>query len=362
MSLAIIAKKAGVSVATVSRVMSGGGGPSKETISRVLKVVEAEGYRIPSPDRRRGPKVTPKSAGTGFVSLLLIGLRSELLAHPFFGPLVATLERSLGRAGLHLVITQSPNGEPVPAILSAQRIDGVLAIGYEPTPEIRARLRQLPTVWMLNSPDDAGEWADSVVMDETRAGVLAARYFLDRGLKDLAFLNVRPQHAAFAERGEAFVKTATAGGASVRMLIKEDAEGDPSDWTNEQLRQYTGEQLDRLARDVSGGSFPQGIFVPAEDAMSVLFAMLLARGIRPNQDVSLICIGAEERILGLLHPRPASIDLNRDAVARHAVELLIKRIEGSGDSVAVRIVVSPAMVPGEKDTASSGVANSVVLN
>ncbi|MDQ1288855.1 MAG: hypothetical protein QG622_2421 [Actinomycetota bacterium] len=95
--LADIAAQAGVSEATVSRVLNGRPGVADTTRQAVLTALDVLGYERPS-------RLRPRSAG-------LVGLIVPELDNPIFPAFAQAMETSLARRGLTLVLcTQTPGG------------------------------------------------------------------------------------------------------------------------------------------------------------------------------------------------------------------------------------------------------------
>lgn len=95
--LSDIAAQAGVSEATVSRVLNGKAGVSAATRQTVLAALDVLGYERPTRLRQR-------SAG-------LIGLITPELSNPIFPALAQVIEQQLSRHGYTPVLcTQTPGG------------------------------------------------------------------------------------------------------------------------------------------------------------------------------------------------------------------------------------------------------------
>lgn len=92
-TLSDIAEKAGVSAATVSRILNGRGGASPETVQRVRSIAQEEGYLTKSV---RAGAISEES---DLVVAVLPGL-----SNPFFGELAASLERGMEDRGLRLLV------------------------------------------------------------------------------------------------------------------------------------------------------------------------------------------------------------------------------------------------------------------
>lgn len=164
-----VAREAGVSTATVSRTLSGGGRVSRETAARVRAVVARLGYAVNHAAR----SLKTRSTRT-------IGVIAPDLATDFFMLLAERLEGELAARGWSLLICSSRESvaeEKRRLGLFAERlVDGVVAI---PASSGAAHFREavaagMPLVLVDRAPRGAG--ADAVLVDNeggARAAVLA---------------------------------------------------------------------------------------------------------------------------------------------------------------------------------------------
>jgi DNA-binding LacI/PurR family transcriptional regulator len=63
----------------------------------------------------------------------------------------------------------------------------------------------------------------------------------------------------------------------------------------------------------------------------------------PGRDVEIVSCDNEQSILSLMHPAPASVDLNRQTIARLAVERLLWRMKHGMASPGVVTTVAPTL-------------------
>src|SRR5206468_10911651 len=78
------------------------------------------------------------------------------------------------------------------------------------------------------------------------------------------------------------------------------------------------------------------------------------RGIVPGRDVDIVSCDNERELLSLMRPTPPSIDLNRDMIARLAVERLLWRMKNGVTSPSVVVTVSPTLLQQDPSHASNG--------
>lgn len=115
-----VAKRAGVSATTVSRVINNYGYLSQKTIDKVNKAIEELNYQPNSLARSLQGKNTQ-----------LIGLIFPTVAHPFYGELVSKIETKLFEKGYKTILCDSANNKEKERdylrMLAANKVDGIIA-------------------------------------------------------------------------------------------------------------------------------------------------------------------------------------------------------------------------------------------
>ncbi len=114
-----VAERAGVSQATVGRVVGGYGSVSKKTYEKVYKVIKEMGY-VPNAIAQSMKSKSTKTIG------VIVGN----IANPFFSEIVYAIENRIAEAGFNLIISNT--GEDVRReilsleILHSKRVDGLI--------------------------------------------------------------------------------------------------------------------------------------------------------------------------------------------------------------------------------------------
>jgi len=116
-----LAKAAGVSVATVSRVLNNSSNVSPETRSKVLKVINEMGYRIKK----------SKNDGEKKTRLILVLITS--MGNSLYSDMVKGMEEVANKMGFHVIVANCYNNEEhlsafLP-LLSRKIIDGIIMAG-----------------------------------------------------------------------------------------------------------------------------------------------------------------------------------------------------------------------------------------
>lgn len=117
-----IADKAGVSIATVSRVLNGSPNVSAKTKEKILRVIEEEGYT---------PNVFAR--GLGLNTMKMIGILCTDVSDIFYAKAVSVIENALRQYGYDSLLCSTGNrlGDKQKYIdlLLAKRVDAIILIG-----------------------------------------------------------------------------------------------------------------------------------------------------------------------------------------------------------------------------------------
>lgn len=149
-SIKDIATLAGVSVATVSRILNDNGGFSETTRQRVMDIVSKRGYHV-----------NAMAKGLRMNRTNTIGLIIPDLANSFFADLVEKLEKRFFAAGYATIICDTARDEEKEAAylkhLDAQMVDGLVIISGASEFVTNAFTRQLPIVCIDRKPKNLGD-------------------------------------------------------------------------------------------------------------------------------------------------------------------------------------------------------------
>lgn len=200
-----VAAAAGVSTATVSRLLSGVSRGRPRTRARVLAAVEALDYR---------PSGVARSLKLR--STQMLGLVITDITNPFFPELVRAVEDEARALGYALLLGNSA-ADPARELaylelLAARRVDGLIIAAADVPERHGAWLARttLPVV-LINgeSPDGAHPAA---ISDNRGGGRLAAEHLLALGHRRLALITVAEPDRAARDRAEGIRDALTAAG------------------------------------------------------------------------------------------------------------------------------------------------------
>lgn len=338
MSIEKVAKLAGVSNSTVSRVINDHPRVSPETAKAVRAAMASLEY-TPS-DRRPGPK--PAARGrmtTANIAFLLIGVARNATT-PAFEQLLRGVSSAAADADARLAFAHVEEADDLPARMAEQQFDGLLLHGAAPANA--ERLRRYPCVWLMGNrrrPD----WGDQVMPDTYDIGSKAATYLVGRGHTRLAYLNLDAGHWSFTLARHAFESVAANLGATVNVLERPRVET-AGYWP----AHTTAAAQDIVDRLMALKPLPTGIMI-ADDMQSAILQPLLQRqGLKIGDGAAeVVSVNNEKPFLLGLNPRPAVLDLRFELVGRRGVEQLLWRIEHTSVPERIITAVEPMMVTPE---------------
>lgn len=303
-----VARHAGVSPSTVSYVLSGKRSISETTRRRVRESIEALGYQ---------PHAGARSLASrrSNVIALVVPLREDV--HVPVAMQFAVSVVTAARAHDHdvLLLTQGEGPEGLRRVTGSSMVDGVLVMDVELDDARVPLLRSLglPSV-LIGVPQDTGGLT-CIDLDFAAAGAVCVDHLADLGHTDIAFVGQPPsvyrRRTGFAERTVAgFERAARERG--IRAAVRPCDPASASRTARELLRERPG---------------LTGVVVHNEPAVGPLLDAFAAQG-RTVPDLSVAVIGPPAPGV----PPLTSVDLPAEEVGTRAVDLLMDKIEGSGQA------------------------------
>lgn len=189
-----IAYHAGVSQATVSRVLRGSPLVNAETRQRVLDAVQALNYKVD----RRASSLRTQRAGT--LALLLFEDPTEDESHinPFFLSMLGSITRACARNGHDLLVSfQQLSDDWHADYEDSMKADGLILLGYGDYVDYRPKLEKLVaqgTHFVRWGAVLAGQPGVSIGCDNFAGGRMVAEHLVGRGRRRIAFLGYASSH------------------------------------------------------------------------------------------------------------------------------------------------------------------------
>lgn len=325
-----VAKRAGTSAITVSRVLRQPEKVSDDTRRRVLLAVEQLGY---IPDLAASGLASRR---TGIVAVLV-----PTIANPVFAETVQGVAEMVRSEGLQILLGDygysDARERDLLVALAGRRPDAVICIGLVQEEAPRSVLRSLG-VPVVESWDLSDDPLDMVVgFSNAQAGAAMARHMIAGGCRRLAFVGCADARAS--ARAAGFASAAARSGLSVAFNLLTETSS------------------------LSGGARGLGRLIeeaPATDAVFFADDLLAAgallecqrRGLDVPQRLALGGLGNME-IADALPPGITTIDVAAREIGRQAASAVLSRLRGDpqgqpkrdlGFSVVTRGSTRPAAV------------------
>jgi LacI family transcriptional regulator len=340
MSMQRVAQLAGVSTSTVSRVFHDDPCVAADTAAAVRQVVRQMGFTPATRRRRNGTNGNHRPTGNA-IAFLVLGT-SGSNATPGFEKLLRGVSDAANDNNLSLILSFVSDPSDIPTRLLDRQLAGVLCHGDQPGASGLARLRALPSVWLMANRHRP-RWGDQVMPNNAVIGDVAGRYLVRRGHRRLAYLGVGRDGWSMQLRSFAFGKAAEDAGAAAQLF--EAPTGQPNDYWGADGLASAAEQL--VAQILATAPMPTGLFVAEDRLLPVIDRALRARGIRPGNDVEVISCNNEQPHYAGLVALPARIDIRPEAIGRRGVEQLLWRMRNGDVRERVRVMVDPVLIEPE---------------
>ncbi|PJE99731.1 LacI family transcriptional regulator [Streptomyces carminius] len=177
-----VARRAGVSVGTVSNVINRPEMVAEETRTRVQAVITQLGY-VRSESARQ-----LRAGHSRIIALLVLDM-----ANPFFADVATGAERAAREEGLRVMLcnsAQSPAEEAdYLSLFAEQRVRGVLITPADITGRSLADFRRHGIPYVMVDRLVSGDDCCSVSVDDVTGGTLAARHLLAQGHRELVYVS-----------------------------------------------------------------------------------------------------------------------------------------------------------------------------
>ncbi len=192
-TIADVARQAGVSTATVSRVLSGVGRARPETRERVLVAARELDFR---------PSLVARSLKRR--ATLTLGLIVTDIENPYFPQLVRAVEDAANAEGYAILLCNADEDPEREAsyldILVERRVDGLIIAASTIGMRQREWLASAPLPVVLVNTNASNVDLPSVASDNHAGGRAAARHLLDLGHRRFGYLMPPPRNLDAPER------------------------------------------------------------------------------------------------------------------------------------------------------------------
>ena len=349
-----VASAAGVSKATVSRVINERGNVSAATAQLVREAMIRARFRAPAPKPLRSQSNRPGKGRPAQLSAY------ALLVPEISGDLYVSLLRGFEAASkpqLHQTIVCNTNDNVLKQAddliqLMHKQVSGIaiVPVASSPTPVAHISVVQsmgIPVV--LLHRDVEGATAPLIGLPLKQIGQRAGRELIERGHRRIAMFtsesgtSARPHRDglqdALRKQGldlPEHMVCACPGAVPLSMSTLEDC---------------VAQGVTRLWSSLPESERPTAVYVTSSVIAEVLYMKLLEQGLKVGKDVSVLGFGASQRV-GAINSRLSAIVVDELEIGRDAIELLerSRRTPQNGDSAPAERLIRQAelsLAPGE---------------
>lgn len=267
-----IAKKAGVSPATVSRALRGMHHVNERTRKKIIESAQELDYPI-------RPDLLPRSEGG---KTNTIGVIAPYISRWYFSQALAGAEQALREAGMDLLLYNFAQVDARQRVFQQKKligkVDGLIVISLPPTEKEFEQILGLGIpVALLGTADSR---CSSVSIDDVKGASIATQHLIDSGHKDIAIMAGQHELAynfkVANQRRDGFLKTLKEAGLDF----------DPNFELIADFDSHTAE----LAMDefLNRKKLPTAIFCESDEMAFGAMKSLKKKGLRVPEDISVI--------------------------------------------------------------------------
>jgi len=315
-----VAKKAGVSQATVSRVINNHPSVSPERRRIVMEWILKLDYQ---PNAIAQSLVKNRS--------YLIGIIIPDISNPYFSEIIQSVEDTAEHYGYRILLSNT-GGNILKEMSSIeiflrQGVDGILIspIDIKAPHLIKLKKKNLPVVFV----SQISPYFDSIAVDHARGGAIVADHFVDLGHTNVAFIGHEKDSKLegfkrrLLERGLEF---------NENNLIRIEGGFKSYYETFYQLKKLLSKNLKFTA-----------IFACNDVTAFAVMEILEEYGLRVGKDIALV--GFDNTFITLLtKPSLTSVSQPTKEIGRGALEILLKRITGNLKGDPISITLEPKLI------------------
>lgn len=336
-----VARTAGVSPKTVSRVINGDDAVKASTKQKVQNAIAQLGY-VPSTAAR-----LMRSNKSGLVGLITGAIslspdRSEASGLPDLF-IVQGIQKAMEGSGKTLLIADTGGQtDRIPQLIRTfeeHRVEGILYVADYHRQVALPTVSEAIQLVLANCYDDAG--TPCILPHDFQGQNALVRSLIAKGHRRIAYITLMPGHDATTLRTAGYRVALDEAGIAFDPALLMPASVDAPDGTAEE--QLLWDAIDRLFSLDN----PPTVICFGNDRMAMrAYGILRSRGLSLPDDISVAGYDNYKLITKTLYPTLTSAELPYAAIGIRATELLLSMIEGKAPLSEGPILVSGPVVHG----------------
>jgi len=325
-SIREVAKRAGVSLGTVSNVLNRPEIVAEETRLRVQSAIQEIGFV------RNGSARQLRAGTSKYIGLVMLDV-----ANPFFTEVARGVEDAANEADYVVILCNSDDSVEKEShylqVLEEQRARGVLITPVQSDAGYLQRFRKRGiAVVLLDRPSKIKDLC-SVAVDDVKGGELAASHLFDQGHERIGFVHGSLSIRQCADRRRGVLRAVRAAGLEPEQVIVDITTAAQNAWEGE-------ESVERL---LHARIQPTAVFC-ANDLLALgVMRGLIKRGMSIPKDIALVGYDDVE-FASVLSTPLTSIRQPKYELGRVAAELLIDEANHPTSHQHQHIVYQPELI------------------
>ncbi|WP_343060537.1 LacI family DNA-binding transcriptional regulator [Paenibacillus phyllosphaerae] len=303
MSIFDVARRSGLSVVTVSRVLNNAESVRPKNREKVLKAMKELDYQ---------PNAAARSLARGRTGI--IGLALTTLHDSVFDRIVREINALLAAQGYYLALSVTQEAdEGGGSIFQEDRVDGVILLSPVREEKFVQELKkkQIPFVMLDNQHRNPS--VSSVIVDNFKGGYEATRHLIDLGHQRIAHIRGSDLFLSSRERERGF------------LFAMEEAGLVPFALESGDFSVTSGYEI--ATRWIDAGRLPSAVFASDDHIALGVMDALKNNGLRVPDDVSIV--GYDDQLLASqFRPRLTTVRQPAALIGRKGVELLMEAMNG----------------------------------
>jgi DNA-binding LacI/PurR family transcriptional regulator len=327
-----VATRAGVSIATVSRVMNNHPNVSNDKVEMVRKAIK---------DLNINKAITRGSKALRSANTIAFVVTNRNAATSYSYVLTETIHRVsevLAERGYNTVLADISEGKELPRIFATSSVAGMILSGDIKDENIIKHIKDIPQVWVTSH---YAEGKDIALAGNEAVGRVAAQYVLSRGHKS-SLLICPFRSEPYNSRCDFFEYTCMRNEIDVTRIngnLKMPGKNEILD-----INWFNSVSYDLVRKFLELEQKPTSIFIPNDMITGAFYRGLYEKGIIPGKDFEIVSCGNDLLILSSLYPIPTTIDIGPKLMAERAVEQLLWRINNQEEERNFKAFIEPILV------------------
>jgi len=316
MSIQKIARLAGVSVATVSRVINHSGTVKPQNRERVLAAIEESNYQ---------PNLLARQLRTARSNMILVLVSN--IANPFCAEVVKGIEEEAEKNGYRILLCNTGSdmarSRSALTLLSGKIVDGIITMdAFSKLPELTTMIGQAPWVQCAEYADEGS--VSCVGINDIDASQYVIQHLINRGRQRIALINhdLSYKYARLRERG-------------YNSVLEENGHG----WRAVEYASELSFDAGRAAMEtlLRADERPDAVFAVSDTLAAGALLAIAQAGLTMPDDIAVVGFDGTP-LAEMVSPQLSTVAQPSLQIGRKAVSLLLNKIDNP-DTPAERVMM-----------------------